>query len=868
MKLLERTPFLQTLAEYAGEARQGNGRLVLLSGESGMGKTVLLEEFQRRAGDTRWLWGSCDGLLTPRPLGPLFDIGSQLDGELAELCRRGAPRDQLFAAFLAELAAPSPFTVVVIEDVHWADEATADMLSLLGRRLGRIPALLLVSFRDDELAVDHPLRVVLGDLATQRSTRRMRLPPLSVASVAALAGPREVDAAELHRVTGGNPFYVSEILEAGWPSIPPTVRDAVGARMARATPGCRRALEAAAVIGGRISLGLLTAALDGAGYGAGEHVDEGLESGILVADGPAVRFRHELVRMAVEAGIAPHRRTELHARLLAALEPVGADPTLLANHAEGAGDAAAVRRHAPEAARRSSALGAHREAAAHYERALRFTDDGDRSAVAALREGLAGEYSLLDRWEEAEQALRIALALRREAGDSLAVGEDLRRLSSTLWRLCRGPESDQAGDEAVAVLETLPPGPELAWAYANAGAGELTNGRIDEGIATLGRSRDLAEQLGETEVVSFALNTIGCALVIGGRGDGRSHIKQALDLALEADLPQAAGRAYLHLHEFSVALNEFAVSERYYTEGLAYSEGRELGVFSACLLGWQSCSLLLQGRWDEAAEMAGQMLDWPHISPINRLNPLRVLGLLRGRRGDDPGGWKLLDESLEPASRLGEPAWLVPLRTARSELHWLAGHKEEAVAEAAAAFAAAAGKVDPWTTGSAAIWLPRLGRDIDLPDGLPEPFVLEAAGQWQAAARAWDGLGRPYDAALARLFSGDETGLREALAAFDELGARAPAAVARRQMRELGLRTIPRGPRRTTRSAPAGLTAREQEVLVLVSEGLADREISERLFISERTVNHHVSAVLAKIGVSSRTAAAREAARMGLEPAE
>src|SRR5689334_25333286 len=235
MELLERAPFLQTLAEYAGEARQGNGRLVLLSGESGMGKTVLLEAFQQQLADARWLWGSCDGLLTPRPLGPLFDIGLQLDGELAGLCRRGAPRDQLFAAFLAELAAPATFTVVVIEDVHWADEATADLLSLPGRRLGRIPALLLVSFRDDELAVGHPLRVVLGDLATQRSTRRMRLPPLSVASVAALAGPREVDAAELHRITGGNLFYVSEILTAGWPSVPPTVRDAVGARLARTT---------------------------------------------------------------------------------------------------------------------------------------------------------------------------------------------------------------------------------------------------------------------------------------------------------------------------------------------------------------------------------------------------------------------------------------------------------------------------------------------------------------------------------------------------------------------------------------------------------------------------------------------------------
>ena len=174
------------------------------------------------------------------------------------------------------------------------------------------------------------------------------------------------------------------------------------------------------------------------------------------------------------------------------------------------------------------------------------------------------------------------------------------------------------------------------------------------------------------------------------------------------------------------------------------------------------------------------------------------------------------------------------------------------------------GHVDPWTSGSAAIWLPRLGAAIDAPAVLPEPFAREMAGDWEAAAAEWDRLGRPYDAALARLGSSDEAALREALRVLDDLGAKAAAAAARRRMREVGVRAIPRGPRRTTRAAPAGLTAREQEVLALLSEGLPDREISRRLFISERTVHHHVSAVLAKIGVSSRTAAAREAARIGI----
>src|SRR5581483_8909592 len=263
MELLERAEFLQTLAQYAGDAARRDGRLVLLAGESGIGKTALVEAFQQELKGARWLWGACDGLLTPRPLAPLFDIGVQAGGELARLCAAGAPRDQLFAALHAGIDVAGTLTVVVIEDVHWADEATLDLLIYLGRRLSRMRALLLVTYRDDELGEQHPLRLVLGDLATQRSTRRMGLPPLSGAAVRTLVGERDVDAAELRRVTGGNPFYVREILAAGWPSIPPTVRDVVGARMARSTPAAREAVRVAALIGTRVEPSLLAAALTG-----------------------------------------------------------------------------------------------------------------------------------------------------------------------------------------------------------------------------------------------------------------------------------------------------------------------------------------------------------------------------------------------------------------------------------------------------------------------------------------------------------------------------------------------------------------------------------------------------------------------------
>ncbi len=858
MELLERAPFLRTLSEYAAEAREGDGRLVLVSGESGMGKTALLEAFEQQLDGARWLWGGCDGLLTPRPLGPLFDIGAQVGGELGAACRSMTSRDRLFSSFLAEIDSPAIFTVVVIEDVHWADEATIDLLSFAGRRLGRMRALVLVTYRDDELRADHPLRMVLGDLATQRATRRMRMPPLSVEAVQTLAGRRNVDAARLHAMTGGNPFYVSEVLEAGWPSVPGTVRDIVAARLARASAATRRVVECAAIIGTRIDRALLLPIL----ADCDASMEDCLATGVLVPDGVGLRFRHELVRMAVAAAVAPHREAALHARLLADLEERGDfDPAVLAHHAEGAGDHKAALRHAPAAARRSSALGAHREAAAQFERALRCADDSDGQTLAQLYEGVAAEYALLDRWPETEAALRIALTFRRELGDAVSAGRDLCILSTALWRLCRGGEAEQAAREAVLILESAPQGPGLAWAYAKLGVAILVSGRKDEGLELIARARDLGEQLGQADVVSFALNAIGLTLVEDGR-DGIPTIELALQIALEAEVQEAAGRAYSSLQEASICLHRFDDADRYYAEGMAYCDERELGVFSTCLTGGRASALLKVGRWDEAAAISAQMLGRSGISPVNRLNPLIAVGAIRGRRSE-PNAWDLLDEAIALAEGTAEPCWIVPIRAVRAELRYLTGEPDLAAREVRAASEHLA-HVDPWDAWSVAIWLSRMGQPADVPVRAPEPYVLELAGDWKDASAQWEQLGRPYDAALVRMGSADEAGLRDALVTLEALSARTAAAFVRKRMKALGVKTIPRGPRLTTRDSPAGLTAREQEVLALLAEGLPDREISRRLFISERTVHHHVSAVLSKIGVPSRTAAAREAGRLGI----
>lgn len=248
MTLLERKTALDALAEFAAQARSGEGRLVLLEGEAGVGKSALLEQFTRDLPKSRLLSGGCDGMFTPRPLGPLFDIAEQVHGRLHALCRADASREQLFDALLTELCAPGPLPVVVIEDVHWADEATLDLLSFLARRIREIAVLLIVSYRSDELADTQPLRIALGHLAVQRCTRRLPLAPLTSQAVRMLSAGLDVDPDELYRVTAGNPFYVRAVLEAGLGEVPSSARDVVLARGARLEPKARETLEAAALI--------------------------------------------------------------------------------------------------------------------------------------------------------------------------------------------------------------------------------------------------------------------------------------------------------------------------------------------------------------------------------------------------------------------------------------------------------------------------------------------------------------------------------------------------------------------------------------------------------------------------------------------
>ena len=246
-RLLERDSVLGDLRDALAGAAARRGRFVLVAGEAGVGKSAAVRAFCAEArGSARVLWGGCDALFTPRPLGPFLDIAEEAGGELETAVNEGAPA---VVAALLGLARPGSATIVVVEDVHWADEATLDVLRLLARKLGQAPLLVLATYRDDELDRVHPLRVLLGELATLPQAERLTVPSLSPEAVAELAGSADVDAGELHRLTGGNPFFVTEVLASGNGAIPPTVTDAVLARAARLSGECQ------IVVGGPAGIG-------------------------------------------------------------------------------------------------------------------------------------------------------------------------------------------------------------------------------------------------------------------------------------------------------------------------------------------------------------------------------------------------------------------------------------------------------------------------------------------------------------------------------------------------------------------------------------------------------------------------------------
>jgi len=849
VELLEREPLLERLAA----ARRAGGRVVFVGGEAGGGKTALVRAFLERV-TGRVLTGTCEHLLTPEPLGPLVDIAAVVGGRLAaEVDGCGTGRQVAFA-LLEELRTP---TVVVIEDAHWADVATLDVLRILGRRIDETPSLLVVTYREDEAVDGQPLRMLLGDLASLPSVERLEVSPLTREGVRTLAAGRDADGDDVYDRTGGNPFFVSEVLDCAHETVPANVRDAILARTARLSPNAQRLLEGAAMVPTRAELWLL----DEAFPDLAASVDECVTAGVLLAEPGAVTFRHELARLAVESTVPPQRRRDLNASILRVLEraPV-IDSSRLAHHAEEAGDVESVLRHGRDAAERGARAGAHREAAAQYARVLRHADGLPPAARADLLAAHAAEAQANGSYETSIESWNKAIELRLRFGDRLGAGDNLARLTTPCIALGRNAEAETASAAAIETLESLPPSCELASAYAYQAYVRMIS--RDNGLAVVwgGKAVALARQLEDMETLATGLTMVGTASVMAGEIEvGVAILEEALEVAEEHGLEQRIATAQWMLGTGLAEMYELELAERWLRAHIAYADehDRDSGYTRA----WLAALLVYRGRWAAGAEAAAKVLERP-ASATTEITATVALGRVRARAGDE-NAFDPLDRALALAWPGGHLQRLGHVHAARAEAAWLAGDLERTRAEAHAVYQLALEKRHVWFAGELAYWQWKAGALRDAPEWIAEPYRLQIELHPEEAAERWRERGCPYEAARALAESECPDDVLAALAEFERLGAEPSAKLTRERLRTLGV-PVPRGPRPSTRANPFELTVRELEVLRLVADGLRNADVAERLVLSRRTVDHHVSAVLRKLQAKTRGEAAAEAARLGL----
>lgn len=863
MKLVERADNLNTLQERFTNVDHA-GHTVFLMGEAGIGKTSLMTHFREAVGTRADAYvGGCDSLFTPHPLGPLHDIASQFDEAFATLLRHEKERSVIFGAFLDKLATASKPVLLVFEDIHWADEATIDLIKFLSRRITRLRCLFVLTMRDNELDARHPLKILFGQLATDTFTK-VHLGALSrqaVEEMAVAKGHHSGD--QVFALTGGNPFYVTEVLATGMAPIPERIKDSILTAFHSKDEHTQELWELLSVLPSRIEPSIVSKI---------EHeypqvIESCIAAGVMVNRNDTLSFKHELYRIAIEESISKYRRKHLHQRVLALLleEESGATLAQLVHHARFAEDRRLVLELAPRAAQEAAALGAHVEAAKLYKTAIDHAGK-DYNGMAMLHSRYAYECYLINQIGNALAAQEHSLHLYRQQANQLRTGDTLRFLSRLQWFGGNRGTASTSAHESVQVLEQLPPSRELALAYSNFSQLNMLADNMPQTLHWGEKAIALAERLKDPEILCHALNNVGSILqkTPGHEEEGAFKLNQSLSIALANGYHEHAARAYTNMGCFYVLIKKYEKARKALDEGLTYCEEHDLLSWYYYMQGERTRLLLDTGSWVEAEQVALSLqMNADHFA-LTRIGALVTLTRLNIRYGRFEKAREYLVIAKQLAAPTAEAYRMLPVMAAELELCWTS-ESPVPQAELDAAIALLPDIRDSWHFAGVAYWMYHC--DLPIPGNeevhYPGPVALESEKQFTEAANAWKSLGCQFEQALA-LMECDEDQQRIGLTILDSLGATATSERLKKKLREKGMRHIPRGPRESTRSNPALLTSRQVEILSLLERGAQNKEIADKLFISPKTVDHHISAILSKLSVNSRTKAVAEAKRLGM----
>jgi len=852
MGLLERAPQLDALTDavrdISGPEMSRSGALITVTGGAGAGKTSLIDAAIAAvdAADARVLRAACDPLSTPRPLGPIRDVWSLLGREDASETLLG-----MEARFAADVSAAP--TVLVIDDAQWIDAASIEVLRFLARRVEALPVAVIVAHR--EVPLGHALLALLGDAARMESAVRIDLPPLAADAVRAMLGERHADAHRVVALTGGNPFFVAEIARHGGEELPRTVRDAVASSTTGLGADDLEALQLIATAPDGFDDRLLAyVALDVPTLRRLE------ATGLLVRTAHGITFRHELARRAILAGGEPGVEPLLHRRVLDAWEHVGGgEDAVLSHHAAAAGDPARTLHYALRAADDAARTGSHTEAVAFLSLALAQLDE-ETARRADLLERLSTELYMVGRLADSAASIDAALAIRERLRDEDGISTAHDRRAVVEYYSARRHAAEHHAEAAASAHA----GP-AARASAEATRAYLAYRRHDLATARAIAEAQLRSPTPDAAQLRLSITEAASDLV-EGRTAARAELVKHAWIALESAHDEIGTTAYSNLSALDIEHRRLADAEAVLAESLPLTIERDIPLCRQWQTGMRSRLHLLRGRWAASAEDAAAVLDgsgaplttvWPHIVSAQ-------LGMRRGDPVEDVDAH--LDSAWALAAELEEALVSLAVRSATAEWAWHRAQPDARLDDAADLLVRVAGVPGTqWAAGDLHVWLTRLGRRAPGDPEVPEPYRQELDGRHGEAARAWTTLGAPYDAALALLHSGDPAEATTGLARLEALDVPATATRARGTLAARGIRSLPPRPRAGTAANPSGLTNRQLDVARLVARGLTNAELARELYISPKTADHHVSAVLAKLGMASRRDIVRAAGALGLD---
>ena len=849
--ILERDTELGELGQLLDDLDSSGGHVVLVRGEAGIGKSALVSEFVAQVeNQAHALAGGCDDLLIPQPLGPFWDM-ARLEPSLKEPLIDG-DRPRVLEAVMDLLSRSLRPSILVIEDTQWADEATLDAIKYLGRRIARTNGLLLLTYRDGEVDHDHPLRGVIGDLPTE-SVVRIRLGGLSLLAVTSIISESALDPDEVMAATNGNPFLVTEMASADGEVLPSSVEDSVMARARKLSIGAQEMLKTLSVIPEPIprsdALGLAEA--------DESRLDECEGRGLLEVKNGLVGFRHELIRRAIESALTDTERLAKHRMVLDAL-PEETHPCLLIHCAVEVNDTDRLLDLAPRSARYAAAMGSHVQAVEDFRELKPHLDQIAPEALGPLLDEWAREELLVDNVAGAIDLSELAIDHYQARGETSAVSGALARAAHYAENAGQRDRAEKLARRAVDVLGENPEGSDLARALEVNAYLQTMAGNVDAVPDLVDRTIEAAGPDGDPRILIRSLNHRGIVANISNYPDGRASLDEAWKRAEAAGQWYEESRALFNHGWAAAECRDLPTASDYVQRAIASAARHELPTLEAYAEAMHARVLELQGDWIRAEDLATDLLD---SMALSQMVALPILGGIAARRGRRKAG-SILTQAWEMAGLAGENQRLAPAAVALAEHAWISGDSDVPVSDFKRVMSAELEKGFQWSPGAIAFWLWKLGELSQAPKGIAEPYRLVIEGRPAEAAVIWEAKGIPYERALA-LMHGDHTAQLEALEVFDTLGATAVAAKLRKALREQGL-TVPRGKGQKTRDHAAGLTARQAEVLDLLAEGLSNTEIADRLFVSHRTVENHVAAILMKLDVTTRDAAVEAAHDRGV----